>query len=208
MKRTPYWIRVIALILLLIALLALIIYQTSNNTGASADTSSSTAASSQPEESGTDPSSNADPASTPSETPAPDSGVEPEPTTPPGSTLEQEELTMKITANGNSLTAVLADNSSARALLERLQSGEISVEMHDYGNFEKVGPLGFSLPTNDEPIITSPGDVILYQGNNITVYYDVNQWNFTRLGRIENVTREDLLDFFGEGNVTVTFSLD
>ena len=200
MKRTPYWIRVIALGLLLIALLAVIIYQTSRGTGAPAATAS-TVPSSQAEESSSVPESAL-------ETASPASDSEPDPAAAPESHLEQEEATMKITANGTSLTAVLADNSSAEALKELLQSGPITVEMHDYGDFEKVGPLGASLPTNDEPITTSPGDVILYQGSNITVYYDTNRWTFTRLGKIENVTREDLLDFFGDGNVTVTFSLD
>ena len=79
--------------------------------------------------------------------------------------------------------------------------------MHDYGNFEKVGQLGFSLPRNDTRITTEPGDVILYQGNQITVYYDTNTWSFTRLGKIENASREELLSAFGDGEVNVTFSL-
>ena len=203
MKRNPMWIRVIALTLLLIALLVLVIYQTARG-GGEPSAVASTVSSSQPEESGTESASSAEPTNSAIE---PIISASPEPN-PPESITEREELTMKITANGNSLTAVLTDNSSARALMERLESEPISVEMHDYGNFEKVGPLGFSLPTNDEPITTQPGDVILYQGSNITVYYDTNQWTFTRLGRIENMTREDLLDFFGDGNVTVTFSLD
>ena len=202
MKRNPIWVRVIALVLLLAALIALIIYQTTRDGGSPADTSSFTTISSQGSESGTDV------PSTPSESSTPVFDGEPEPSSEPESDTEQEESTMKITANGKSLTAHLADNSSAQALLERLQDGPVTVEMNDYGNFEKVGPLGFSLPANDEPITTSPGDVILYQGSNITVYYDTNQWNFTRLGKIENVTREDLLSFFGDGAVTVTFSLD
>ena len=63
----------------------------------------------------------------------------------------------------------------------------------------------WSLPRNDESITTEPGDVILYQGDQITVYYDENTWNFTRLAKIGSVTREELLEAFGEGNVTVTF---
>ena len=75
--------------------------------------------------------------------------------------------------------------------------------MHDYGHFEKVGPLPWDLPRADETITTRPGDVILYQGNQITVYYDQNTWDFTRLARIEDVTREELLSAFGEGDVKV-----
>lgn len=69
----------------------------------------------------------------------------------------------------------------------------LTVDMSDYGNFEKVGSLGQSLPTNDQSITTQPGDVILYQGNSITIYYGTNTWSFTRLGKIENTTREGLL---------------
>ena len=83
----------------------------------------------------------------------------------------------------------------------------LTVDMSDYGNFEKVGSLGQSLPTNDQSITTQPGDVILYQGNSITIYYGTNTWSFTRLGKIETATREGLLQALGDGDVQVTFSL-
>ena len=77
-----------------------------------------------------------------------------------------------------------------------------------YGNFEKVGPLGQSLPTNNQQITTEAGDIILYQGNQITIYYDRNSWNFTRLGKINGVTSQQLQDILGSGDVSVTFSLE
>ena len=73
---------------------------------------------------------------------------------------------------------------------------------------EKVGEIGSTLPRNDEQIKTEPGDVILYLGTRITIYYDTNSWNFTRLGKIQDATKEDLLETLGDGNVTVTFSLE
>ncbi len=112
-----------------------------------------------------------------------------------------------ISVNGHTLTAEPADNSSARAFMELLEESPLTIEMHDYGSFEKVGSLGTSLPRNDEQITTEPGDLILYQGDQITIYYDTNSWNFTRLGKINDVTGEELLDILGEGDVTVTFSL-
>lgn len=57
--------------------------------------------------------------------------------------------------------AALEDNSSAEALVDRLSSGKIEIEMHDYGGFEKVGPLSWELPANDERIITQPEDVMV-----------------------------------------------
>ena len=110
-----------------------------------------------------------------------------------------------IEVNGHTFYADFEPNSSADALKEKLSSGPLEIELHDYGHFEKVGSLPWSLPRNDESITTEPGDVILYQGNQITVYYDENTWNFTRLAKIGNVTEEELLEAFGEGNVTVTF---
>ena len=104
--------------------------------------------------------------------------------------------------------ANLEDNSSAKALVEKLNSGPITVDMHDYGNFEKVGSLPWTLPRNDEQITTVPGDIILYQGDQITIYYDKNSWSFTRLAKIGNTSREELLTALGDGDVSVSFSLE
>lgn len=109
--------------------------------------------------------------------------------------------------NGKVLKILAAENSSADAFLDLLKSGDVPVEMHDYGSFEKVGPLGTTLPRNDEQITTEPGDVILYQSDQITIYYDVNNWSFTRLGKVQDLSQAELKDILGSGNVTVTFSL-
>lgn len=118
----------------------------------------------------------------------------------------QEETMIYAYVNGERLTIQPAENSSADAFLALLAQGDLTVEMHDYGSFEKVGSLGATLPTNDETITTQPGDVILYQGNSITIYYDTNTWAFTRLGKVQNMTQEELTAILGDGDVTVTFS--
>ena len=120
----------------------------------------------------------------------------------------EETMKIYIKINDQILRANLENNSSAEAFVEKLQEGDITIEMHDYANFEKVGNLGFSLPTNDVNITTSYGDIILYQGNQITIYYDTNTWNFTKLGKIEDVSQKELIDILGDGDVVVTFSLN
>ena len=128
-------------------------------------------------------------------------------------TSEKGVLPMKVNIqidNGvskSTLTATLYDNSSSRALVELLQNGSITIDMHDYGNFEKVGTLPKSLPRNDRQITTEAGDIILYQGNQITFYYDTNSWNFTLLGKIDGVTKEELKKILGKGNVTSVLSI-
>ena len=118
----------------------------------------------------------------------------------------QEASTLKITVGDYELLATFADNSSAEEFKELLSQGPVTVEMEDYGGFEKAGPLGTTLTRNDQQITTEPGDVILYQGNQITVYYGTNTWNFTRLARIDDPT--DLEEKLGDGTVQVTFSLE
>ncbi len=119
-----------------------------------------------------------------------------------------EKKQFYIKSGDTSFTASFADNSSADAFKELLEDGDLTIDLRDYGSFEKVGSLGHTLPQNDMQITTEAGDIILYQGNQITIYYDTNSWSFTRLGKIEDVTKEDLLSVFGKGNVRVTFSLD
>lgn len=121
---------------------------------------------------------------------------------------KQTSNTMNITVNSHVLTVDLVDNSSTEALLELLKEGPITYEAHDYGNFEKVGNIGHTLPQNNEDITTEPGDVILYLGTNICIYYDTNEWDFTRLGKIRDVSQDELKKILGTGNVTVTLSLD
>lgn len=126
------------------------------------------------------------------------------------SQTEQEEennMTMNILIGDNVLTATLVQNSSTEALIEMLSESPVTIEMNDYASMEKVGPFPQSLPRNDERISTGAGDLILYQGNSFVIYYDTNSWNFTRLGKIDNVTQQELKDILGSGSVTAVLSL-
>ena len=114
---------------------------------------------------------------------------------------------MNIQIGDAVLTATLVENSSVDALKEALSKGPITINMRDYGGMEKVGPLGMDLPTNNEQITTEAGDIILYQGNAFVIYYAPNSWNFTRLGRINNISAKELKEILGNGNVTITLSL-
>jgi hypothetical protein len=114
---------------------------------------------------------------------------------------------MNIQIGDHVLTATLVENSSVDALKEALLSGPITIDMRDYGNMEKVGSLGMDFPRNDEQITTESGDIILYKGSAFVIYYASNSWNFTRLGKINNVTAEELREILGDGNVTITLSL-
>ena len=131
--------------------------------------------------------------------------------TPKNEVTAQTTMTQKLylTINGTTKSATLVDNSSTQALVAALQLADIVYEAHDYGNFEKVGPLGQSFPQNNEDITTTAGDLILYQGSNLCIYYATNTWDFTRIGHIDGATSDNIRAFVnaGGGNVTVTLSL-
>lgn len=118
----------------------------------------------------------------------------------------QEESALKITVGEHTFYATFADNPSADEFQELLAQGAITVEMQDYGGFEKVGSLDTEFTRTDERITTEPGDVILYQGDQITIYYGTNTWNFTRLAKIDDP--EGLKEKLGSGTIQATFSLE
>ncbi len=115
--------------------------------------------------------------------------------------------TIYITVENRTMAATLSDNASAKALYALMKQNDITVAMQDYGGFEKVGPLGTKIVQCDEEITTAPGDIILYQGDKITIYYAENTWTFTRLGHIDGATAENMKTFLGDGDPTVTFSV-
>lgn len=128
----------------------------------------------------------------------------------PASSSAQTEspVKLKIHVNDTAFTATFEENSSAKAFAEFLTQGDLTLDMHDYGSFEKVADLPRSFPRNDKQIDTDAGDIILYQGNFITIYYDKNSWNFTRLARIDNVNKKCLQQILGKGNVKAIFSVE
>ena len=117
--------------------------------------------------------------------------------------------TIKITVSGKTLPVKIEDNEATKALVAALSEASITYEAHDYGGFEKVGPLGLTLPANNSQITTQPGDVILYSGNQIVLFYGSNTWSYTRLGKIQYESLDELKSFLkaGEGIISVTLSL-
>lgn len=113
--------------------------------------------------------------------------------------------TFYVTVGGEIFSASFADNSGAQALKELLASGDITIQMSDYGGFEKVGSLGQSLPTENSQTTTQAGDIVLYQGNQIVIFYGSNSWSYTRLGKIDDLTGWE--EALGTGDIGVTFSL-
>ena len=117
--------------------------------------------------------------------------------------------TIKIIVSGKTLSVKIEDNEATKALVAALREASITYEANDYGGFEKVGLLGRTLPASDTQITTQAGDVILYSGNQIVLFYGSNTWSYTRLGKMQYESLDELKSFLkaGEGNISVTLSL-
>ena len=114
---------------------------------------------------------------------------------------------IKLKINDETFDVKLENNSATQELIKTLEKGNVTVNATEYGGFEKVGDLGFSLPTSDENVNTSPGDIVLYQGDKMSLFYGSHSWSYTKLGKIENVDSNHLKEVLGSGDVTLVLSL-
>lgn len=124
-----------------------------------------------------------------------------------GAEGERAELELTLTIAGETLDVSWEDNDSVAALRDLAKDKPLEVQMSMYGGFEQVGSLGADLPRSDEQTTTQAGDIVLYQGNQIVVFYGSNSWTYTRLGHIEGKTAEELEQLLGERDVTLTLEV-
>ena len=109
--------------------------------------------------------------------------------------------------NNVELNIDLEKNETTLKMLEILKEKDIVIEAEDYNGFEKVGPINFNLPTHDQKINGTSGDILLYQGNKITILYDNNSWTYTKIGHIKNIDNNTLKELLGDKNITIKFKL-
>lgn len=123
------------------------------------------------------------------------------------SILAMAQTQIVLTVGDKTMKATLADNAAARELTALLSNGPITIDMNDYGGFEKVGALPRSFTTFDRQITAEPGDIMLYQGRNMVIFYGSNSWSYTRLGRIDGATADNVKSFLGQGSISLKISL-
>ena len=118
---------------------------------------------------------------------------------------EQTEMKMNVQIGEYTFTATLEENAAVEELVEMMKEGPVTIQMDDYSGFEKVGSLGRSLTTSNSQTTTSAGDIVLYNGNNIVMFYGSNSWRYTRIGRIDDLSywKEAL----GKGSITAVFTI-
>ena len=111
---------------------------------------------------------------------------------------------MKMTIGDTEVSVEWEENESVEALMELAGDEPLTIQMSMYGGFEQVGSIGTSLPRNDQQTTTNAGDIVLYSGNQIVVFYGSNSWAYTRLGHITDKSAQEMADLLGNGDVTIT----
>ena len=150
------------------------------------------------------------------ETESPEENVTPEGTTMyqlavENKAAEDEDIgdsTMTMKIGDTKVNVDWEDNQAVEALRNMAEDGDVTIQMSMYGGFEQVGSIGQSLPRDDKQTTTSSGDVVLYSGNQMVVFYGSNSWSYTRLGHISDKNAEDITDLLSNGDVTITVSIE
>lgn len=114
-------------------------------------------------------------------------------------------LKMNITINDTTISATLEDNEASKKFIEMIKDKPLTIIMDEYAGFEKIGSLNTSLPSEDTLLDAQSGDIVLYNGNNIVIFYGTNMWQYTKLGKIDNV--EQWMALIEEDKMSLTFSL-
>ena len=120
---------------------------------------------------------------------------------------KESEMMLQMTIGETLVDVEWEDNGSVEALKELCQEGPLTIRMSMYGGFEQVGSVGQSLPRDDNQTTTQAGDIVLYSGDQIVVFYGSNSWAYTRLGHITDKSAQEMAELLGNGDVTITIKM-
>ena len=123
------------------------------------------------------------------------------------SAIDDEKEYMKLYFNDTEIPVIWEDNQTVQELMEEAGKDDIVVQMSMYSDNEQVGSLGKSYTKNDEQITTHSGDIVLYSGDKIVVFYGSNSWAYTRLGKM-NIPESNVTELLSNGDITLKIAIE
>lgn len=125
------------------------------------------------------------------------------------STIKSEPQVKRLTVsiNGETVNVSWEENETVTEILEYAENGAITVNTTVYGGFEQVGSLPKSFSKNDVQMTTVPGDIVLYSGNQLVVFFDSNSWSYTKLGHI-NLPEDKLKELLGGNSAVIELKVE
>ena len=133
---------------------------------------------------------------------------EPEPVPTPEADEKEDSMELKLQIGDTPVAVAWEENESVDALRKLAAEEPLTISLSMYGGFEQVGSLGQSLPRSDAQTSTSAGDIVLYAGNQIVIFYGSNSWAYTRLGHVTDRDAAGMEALLGQGDVSITLSLE
>lgn len=133
--------------------------------------------------------------------------IEEQPHTEEEPPQEKQNMSLQMTIGSTPVSVAWEDNEAVQTLKELCQNQPLTIAMSMYGGFEQVGSIGTNLPANDVQTTTSAGDIVLYSGNQMVVFYGSNTWAYTRLGHITDQSSDGMAQLLSKGDTTITISL-
>ena len=125
----------------------------------------------------------------------------------PSEHADEKTFELQMTIGNTPVSVDWEDNEAVEALKDLCRNQPLTIQMSMYGGFEQVGSIGTALPQNDMRTTTSAGDIVLYSGDQMVVFYGSNSWAYTRLGHITDKSAEDMADLLSNGDTVITISL-
>lgn len=113
---------------------------------------------------------------------------------------------MKLEINEYEFLIDMEENQAVDQLKEMVRSGPVEIQMEDYAGSEKAGSLGTMLPREDVQMTTDPGDMVLYNGNQIVIFYGHNSWSYTKLGHVNDLSSWQKA--LGSGDITMMLKME
>ena len=111
--------------------------------------------------------------------------------------IKKDTNNMNLYIDNQKVDVTWEDNDSVKELKTILP---LSINMHEYGGFEQTGSIGKSITRNDIQLDVVPGDIVLYSGNQISVFYNASSWSYTKLGHI-NLSNNELNSLLNKDSV-------
>lgn len=125
---------------------------------------------------------------------------------PEESVINDEEENMKLYFNDIEIPVIWEDNQTVQELMKEAGNGDIIVRMSMHSDNEQFGPLGKKYTRDDKQTTTHNGDIVLYSGDKIVVFYGSNSWAYTRLGKM-NIPESDVTEILSNGDITLKITI-
>lgn len=117
--------------------------------------------------------------------------------------IKSDGNNMKLLIDNVEVEVEWENNESIKQISRIASSSDIIVNTHRYGGFEQVGEIGQNIVSNNVQMTTEPGDIVLYSGNSIVIFFGSNSWSYTKLGKIKNKDLNELKQLLDKSNATI-----